>query len=158
MSRYSERYGRNSWQLCKTAFAIAVERAAKEAHRRHRRLRVLPERCNGDEDRLLKSYYEALKLEGMPFSSATSGKYAPLSAEQFRQILYEFRLKEKRSPMAQFADLYLWPIAMGGYQASDRTYARLMDDGKLIECILPFDARDALGTKYSCFDLAQRTP
>ena len=156
--RYSDRYGLQSWLLCKTAFAVAVERAAKEAFRRGRKLRVLPERCNPAEDRLLRSYYEGLRSAGMPFSGDTSGKYRPLAAEQFQLTLHEFRTKEKASPMAQFADLYLWPIAMGGYDASNRPYARLMKDGKLIECVLPAETRDALATKYSCFDLVQRAP
>jgi hypothetical protein len=154
--RYWDRYGRRSWHLCKTAFAVVVERAAKEAIRRGRKLRVLPEACNKPEDALVKSYYEGLKSGGMPFAAETSGKYGPLSAEEFRGTLYELRPKNKSSPMAQFADLYLWPMCMGGYHASNLPYSRLMSDGKLIECTLRPEERGALGTKYSCFDLVQR--
>jgi hypothetical protein len=154
-NRYQTRYGRESWRLCKTAFAIAVERAAKVAMRRCRKLRVLPERCNNADDRLLQSYYEDLRQQGMPFAGATSDRYGPLTVEQFRQTLHEFRLKAKSSPMAQLADLYLWPIAIGGYDVSNRTYTRLMKDGKLIECTLPEEAWGALATKYSCFDSRQ---
>src|SRR5579884_3595557 len=32
-ARYRQKYGRNQWQLCRTAFTIAVERAAKHARR-----------------------------------------------------------------------------------------------------------------------------
>jgi hypothetical protein len=156
--RYLELYGRKPWLLCKTVFAVAVERAAKEALRRGRKLRVLPEKCNKVEDQTLKSYYNDLRSTGMPFSFDTSGKYQPLTPEQFGRALHEFKPKEKTSPMAQFADLYLWPIAMGGYRASVRPYARLMNDGKLIECTLARDTWDALATKYSCFDLVQREP
>ena len=154
--RYFERYGRESWRLCKTAFAVVVERALKEALRRERKLRVLPERCNKPEDRHLKAYYEELRSSGMPFSAETSDKYKPLCAEVFRATLHEFRLKDKSSSMAQLADLYLWPICMGGYNVRVRPYERLMSDGKLIECTLPSDAFDVRGTKYSCFDLVRR--
>lgn len=156
--RYLGRYGRESWRLCKTAFAVAVERAAKAAIRRQRKLRVLPERCNKPEDQMLCSYYNGLRTVGMPFSTDTSSKYAPLTNKQLGETLYEFRLKAKTSPMSQFADLYLWPICMGGYHESNRTYARLMADGKLIECTLPREAWDSLGSKYSCFDLVERSP
>ena len=57
--------------------------------------------------------------------------------------------------MAQFADLYLWPICMGGYNANNRPYNRLKEDGKLIECIVPDEDWPMLATKYYCFD-AQR--
>lgn len=151
--RYLERYGRESWRLCKTAFAVAVERAAKEAIRRERKLRVFPEKCNKPEDSLLRSYYDDLRVSGMPFSADSSSKYAPLGAQQLRETLYELHFREKSSPMAQFADLYLWPICIGGYHAANRPYERLKDDSKLIECTLPEEAWPALGSKYSCFDL-----
>lgn len=156
--RYFEKYGRNPWSLCKTAFAVGVERAAKYARSQGSKLRVFPERCNKPEDDLLKSYYKALRETGMPFESGGAEHYAPLTAEEFRETLYDFKIKAKSSPMAQFADLYLWPMCMGGYRASTRPYARLMEDGKLIECHIPGEAWSALGTKYSCFDLVEREP
>lgn len=154
--RYSEKYQKSPWLLCKTAFSVAVERAAKYARSHNARLRVAPERTNGPEDAYLKSYYGSLKTDGMPFEASTSEKYRPLSPADFRETLYEFRPKFKSSPMAQMADLYLWPICMGGYHGSNRTYARLLEDGKLIECRLPEPDRPALATKYSCFDLVSR--
>lgn len=156
--RYREKYGDQRWMLCKTAFNIAVERAAKFARGLDYRLRVSPERCNKAEDRLLKGYYDTLKAEGMPFAAETSDKYGPLSAEQFRTTLYEFLPKFKTSPMAQLADLYLWPLCMGGYHASNRTYQRLLGDGKLIECGLPHGDWPFLATKYSCFEGVTRKP
>jgi hypothetical protein len=155
-ARYLDVYEQQPWLLCKTAFSVVVERAAKHARSLGRRLRVAPERCNKPEDALLKGYYELLRAKGPPFATESSEKYAPLAAEQFRETLFEFRPKAKSSPMAQLADLYLWPICMGGYHARNRTYARLIDDGKLIECRLPPQDWPTLGTKYSCFDLVQR--
>jgi hypothetical protein len=154
--RYREKYGDQRWMLCKTAFNIAVERAAKFARGIGYRLRVAPERCNKAEDGLLSRYYYDLKTVGMPFATSTSDKYGPLSAEQFGETLYEFKPKHKTSPMAQVADLYLWPLCMGGYHMTNRPYQRLLGDGKLIECSLPFPDWPKLGTKYSCFEGVER--
>ena len=154
--RYKAQYAADRWSLCKTAFNIAVERAAKYALDVDHRLRVSPERCNKSEDRTLRGYYDELKTKGMPFARDNSEKYGPLTPEQFRQTLYEFKPKYKSSPMAQFADLYLWPLCMGGYHASNRVYAKLKQDGKLIDCVVNADATGTLGTKYSCFDLVTR--
>ncbi|TCM78506.1 uncharacterized protein DUF3800 [Rhizobium sp. BK068] len=112
--RYLEQYKQNPWMLCKTAFTVVVERAAKYAIAQGMKLRVHPERCNKAEDANLEGYYKALKAEGMPFAKDNSDKYGPLTPEQLTQTLYEFKTKQKTSPMAQLADLYLWPICMGG--------------------------------------------
>jgi hypothetical protein len=151
--RYREKYGRQRWQLCKTAFSITVERAAKHARKQGCKLRVHVERGDKKTDRIVKAYYDNLKAEGMPFAGDTSGKYAPLTAEQFRETLYEFRTKKKSSPMAQLADLYLWPMAIGGYDKANRPYSRLISDKKLIDCQLQKEEIEHLGCKYSCFDL-----
>jgi Protein of unknown function (DUF3800) len=150
-ARYREKYGRQRWSLCKSAFTISVERAAKYARSLNSRLRVLPERCNKKEDRMLKTYYDGLKVAGQPFDFTTSEKYRPLTPEQFRETLLEFQPQVKTARMAQFADLYLWPMCMGGYNAENRPYKRLKEDGKLIECILPEADWPMLATKYYCF-------
>jgi hypothetical protein len=80
------------------------------------RLRIYPERCNKKEDGVLKGYYNELKTGGPPFDPTTSEKYRPLAAEEFNATLLEFLPKAKTSPMVQFADLYLWPMCMGGLQ------------------------------------------
>ena len=151
-ARYLEQYNNNPWMLCKTAFTIVVERAAKYALASDALLRVLPERCNKIEDRSLKQYYRDMREQGLPFDAGTSNKYAPLTNEELKKTLYDIKLKEKTSPMAQLADLYLWPICMGGYDKNNRPYRRLLEEGKLIECVLPEDAWPMQATKYSCFD------
>ncbi|RWB24410.1 MAG: DUF3800 domain-containing protein [Mesorhizobium sp.] len=155
-ARYLEMYQKHPWQLCKTAFSVVVERAVKFARSKELRLRIHPERCNKPEDACLKSYYDTLKAEGMPFAKDNSGKYAPLTPKEFNETLYEFQTKEKSSPMAQFADLYLWPICMGGYHAKNRPYRRLMEDKKLIECQLKEEDWPMLASKYSCFEGVER--
>jgi Protein of unknown function (DUF3800) len=154
-ARYREKYGRQRWSLCKSAFTISVERAAKYARSLDCRLRVLPERCNKKEDDVLKGYYNELKVSGPPFDPTTSEKYRPLVPEEFKQTLLEFLPKMKSSPMAQLADLFLWPICMGGYKADNRPYKRLKQDGKLIECGMLETDWPMLATKYYCFDPPQ---
>lgn len=151
-ARYAEKYIENRWMLCKTAFSVIVERAAKFAISQGYKLRVLPEKCNKPEDAALTAYYRELRIEGLPFDAKNSGKYAPLSKDQFAATLHDLRFKAKSSPMAQLADLYLWPVCMGGYHLGNRPYRRLLEDRKLIECLLPEADHATLGTKYSCFE------
>ncbi|MBS9719196.1 DUF3800 domain-containing protein [Tianweitania sp. BSSL-BM11] len=157
-ARYLALYEQQPWLLCKTAFSVVVERSAKRARDLGAKLRVRPERCNKPEDANLKAYYDALKTEGMPFGKDASGPYAPLSGADFRDLLYEFDLKRKTSPLSQLADLFLWPICMGGYHKSNRPYRRLMEDGKLIECHLGSADWPTLATKYSCFEGVEVKP
>jgi hypothetical protein len=152
-SRYLEKYGRNRWSLCKTAFAVAVERATKFAIRSGRRLRVLIERSDRKTDGWIRDYYEDLKVAGAPFADETSQKYAPLASEDFTKSLYELRLKNKSSPMIQIADLYLWPMCIGGYDPANRPLVRLKNDRRLIDCVLSEQAIGLEGIKYSCWDL-----
>jgi hypothetical protein len=70
--------------------------------------------------------------------------------------LYELKFKSKSSPMGQIADLFLWPIAVGGYDAECRPYQALKEAGRLIECHLNEAAHASCGTKYSCFELVER--
>ena len=138
--------------LCKTAFSVAVERAAKYARKHGCKLKVFVERCDKPSDRMIESYYDDLRAKGMPFAADTSEKYAPLSQAELHETLYEFRKKDKTSPPMQMADLYLWPMCIGGYHPENRPYARLKGDGKLIDCGLEAEAIPFLGIKYSCFE------
>ena len=155
--RYQEKYKQARWNLCKTAFTVCVERAAKYSLVNKCRLKVFPERCNQTEDSVLQSYYDGMRKDGMPFNASTSGQYGPLPQQQLQDILCGFKLKYKSSPMAQLADLYLWPMCMGGYDQKNRPYKRLLDDKKLIDCFLNEKDRALFGIKYSCWDLAEKT-
>lgn len=155
-ARYREQYGSHQWHLCQTAFSIAVERAAKFARDVDRKLRVLPERTSRvDDDRLIR-YYDALRTGGPPFAKTSSAQYSPLTATEFRETLYEIRFKTKASPMAQVADLYLWPIALAGYEPRNRAYIALQSSGRLIENHLSPSQIAEAGSKYSCFELVRR--
>jgi hypothetical protein len=155
-ARYRVKYGRQQWSLCKTAFSIVVERAAKFARRTGHKLRVLPERCSFDDDNRLLSHYNSLRNNGMPFDAGSSGKYSPLGADELRMSLYELKFKSKTSPLIQIADLYLWPMISERYQPGYRPYWELRGAGRLVECQLEAAELGECGSKYSCFELVDR--
>jgi hypothetical protein len=151
-ARYFEKYGSQRWLLCKSAFAIVLERSAKYARTKEAKLRVQIEQSDKFTDKTIKSYYDDIKAEGMPFAKDTSSKYKPANQSDLGSTLYEFRTKKKTSPLMQLADLFLWPLCMGGYNAECRPYARLVADKKVIDCVLEHQDLDGLGVKYYCFD------
>jgi hypothetical protein len=153
---YDSRYrhlGKAQWKLCKTAFPIVVERAAKFARRDGRKLRVYPERSIKADEELLHAYFDNLRVNGAPFTGGAAAAYAPLSALECADTLYELKFKRKSSPMIQVADLYLWPIALARYEPRNRAYLELQRRGRLIECALPKAEWESCGSKYSCFEL-----
>lgn len=151
--RYKSRYGAERWFMCKTAFSILAERAAKYAIRRGARLKIFYEECGKAEDRDLIKYMKELKSNGMPFDRGSSALYESLSPDQFRKtVIGEPRRLTKKSGIMQLADLYLYPIIKGGYDASYEPYKKLIGAGKLIDCTLEPTQVSALGIKYSCFD------
>jgi hypothetical protein len=52
--RYRERYGRDSWSLCRTAFSVLVERAAKYANAHGHKLKVFVEKADRVTDGWMK--------------------------------------------------------------------------------------------------------
>ena len=107
---------------------------------------------------MIRGYYDALRAGGHPFDHANAAKYAPLTADEFRETLYEFRTKEKSSPLMQIADIVLWPICIGGYDRSNFAYNVLREAGTLIDSRLNDDEREERGIKYSCWDLEPKKP
>jgi hypothetical protein len=156
--RYREVYPRKMWHLCRTVFSIVVERAVKFARDLGRPLRVFPEKTARDDEGRIKGYYADLITKGMPFNANTSGVYAPLGAQEFKESLIELRFKAKTSPPMQVADLYLWPVAMHRYGRGSRPYEKFSQAGTLIETRLTTDQIESRGTKYSCFELVDQTP
>ena len=152
-ARYREKYGRRQWHLCQTAFCIAVERAAKFARHHGCKLRVMPERsCRSDDQRLVK-YYEELRLSGPPFERGSSSAYAPLTAAELAQTLHEIRFKSKSSPLAQIADVFLWPLVLAAYGENNRACVALREAGRFIESRLTAEEIAVCGSKRSCFEL-----
>jgi hypothetical protein len=153
--RYREKYGRQTWMLCRTAFAVICERAAKHARKNGCKLRVYIEEGDKSADDKICEYYKSLRTEGMPFAVDRSAKYAPLSAPELADTLYDLDFRAKSSPLAQIADLYTYPIARGGYDPDYLPYTQLRERNKLIDSLLATEEVPHLGIKYSCFDLVE---
>lgn len=154
-ARYREKYGRQRWSLCKTAFSVISERAAKRAMLAGKRLRIFPERSDPDSERKLRGYYNDLREQGMPFHEGGDLKYGPLGQLDLEHTLREFRLKYKSSPPMQIGDLYLYPICRGAY-VNYNPLEILRANGKLIDQAIPEEQVAALGIKYSCFELVEK--
>ena len=121
----------------KTAFSILIERSAKYARSKKRRLRVFFEQSGKQEDRDIAEFMKELKNEGMPFDSDNAAAYRGLQADEFRDlVLGEPKRRTKKTPMLQNADLYLYPMAKAGYDASYKPYLALMESGRLIDSAL----------------------
>lgn len=149
--RYLQQYGPRRWSLCRTAFKIAVERAAKFARSEGARLRVYVEQSDKENERRLKQYFDSLRSDGLPFKEETSAKYGPLTAKDLKSTLLEFKVKTKGSIPMQIADLALWPVCKGKYQPDNVALIALTNAGKLLDARCTTD-NGLLGIKYSCFD------
>lgn len=152
-ARYRERYGRARWKLCKTAFHVVVERAAKYARSQGCKLRVYVERSSKSTDNRLRAYFNDMRDNGLPFDSQNSARYDPLRPEDFSQTLYEFRTKTKESELMQLADVALWPMCIGQYITEHRAYQAMVNAGVLINCKLVDERVELEGIKRSCFEL-----
>lgn len=146
------------WWMCKTAFAVVVERAAKFARKRDFRLRVYVEQGDPSADARIKDYYKELRATGLPFSTPNSAKYNPLTAEHFTQTLKELQFKPKDSALMQLADIALYPICRGKYEPSYTAWCIMQSNGVLIDSkVLPAEVPE-IGIKYSCWPAAPETP
>lgn len=150
--RYAALHEGNRWKLCKTTFAICLERGARMSVERQRKLKVFPEKCGPKEDRALEAYFAGLRNEGMPFNASTSAKYAPMTAGVLKSTLYDIKFKTKKWPLTQLADLLLFPMAVGGYEQNYIAYQLLVRDKMLVDCHLKPEDLPTRGIKYSCFD------
>jgi len=152
-ARYQEQYGQNRWRLCKTAYTIVVERAAKLARRVNRRLLVHVERGGKLEYQLLMQYHREMRQSGMYFDKMRSDKYAPLSTEELNStVIGKLNFVLKQHPMMQVADLLLYPIVRGRYQPSYRPYQHLVSSKRIVDSFLTATEIETMGIKYSCFD------
>lgn len=152
VSRYKEKYKERLWYMCKTTFAVLVERAAKYADKNTCKLEIIFEESGKNEDRDIVSYMKELKKIGNPFNPLTSQCYRPLSAGDFSRIVIgEPQRKTKSNHLLQIADLYLFPMVKGGYDPEYSPYRKLKASGKIIDCILSEKEFPYMSIKYSCF-------
>ena len=150
---YLEKYPDSKWQLCRSAFDIAVERAAKYARMKGLKLDVIYESDPAYND-LMKRYFKNLKVNGLAFSKESSAKYGPLTKEEFTEVLGTIEYKDKTSRMLQIADSYIYAIARGKYDRTFMLYRLLRDKRKLMNFALDGDNEKikAMGIKHYCFD------
>ncbi|MDE3808843.1 DUF3800 domain-containing protein [Sinorhizobium meliloti] len=139
------------WLLCRSAFDIVVERSAKFAISRERTLNIVFE-SNVAMNSVVEGYFENLRKNGLEFDGGNSGKYAPLLQEQFERTLTSIENRPKNNKLLQVADSYVYAIARRAYDRKFDIYRRLVDDNRIIDCLLSKDEANALGVKYYCFD------
>lgn len=153
VARYSQLYEGQPWRLCKTAFAILAERAAKYASRCGANLEIYFEQSGKQEDRDIQTYGRGLETEGMPFDGSASGVYDALQPDDFKAIVVgQPNRVTKKVPMIQIADLVLFPMVKFGYEPDYRPYAKLLEAKRIVDCHLKPEELPSLGVKYSCFD------
>jgi hypothetical protein len=151
--RYFDKYDANNrWLLCKTALSVLLERTVKYVGLQDGVVRVYAERTNEQIDRALEGYYKELRTNGMPFDGSAMTAYQPPDPAVFKATLYDFKVKDKSSPLMQLADLCLYPVCNGGYNKSGRDYKMLLDERKLIDTVLAPEHVRTMGIKYSCFE------
>jgi len=156
-ARYRSVYGRQRWSLCRTAFYLVTERAAKFARDNDARLRVFVEHCSNAANARAKAYYDELRKSGNPFNAVRSADYRPLSQREYKDTLFEFRIKTKDSESMQVADLVLHPLCVGGYDRDHRPYRFLLDKRKVVDCNYAGQESER-GVKYSCFERVPAAP
>lgn len=151
--RYNEKYEGKPWWMCKTVYAILIERVAKYVAEQSGILIVRFERTGKREDRAIIQYARDLKVRGMPFNIDTSKKYDILQPEDFRSvILGEPRRKLKENLFVQIADLYLYPMAKRKYDPMYNPWVLLYKNKKVIDALVSEREWSSKGIKYSCFD------
>lgn len=150
---YGSREGDAKWNLCRTAFNIVVERAAKIAHADGRRLRVKYEGSDPRADQALRNYWALLKAgNGLGFNAANAARYNPFPPETLAATLVDLERKDKRSKLMQLADTFALALSRGRYQPEFSTFAALKASGRLADDHVGVAQSATLGIKYSCFD------
>lgn len=152
LKRYLIKYGENTWEMMKTAFSIAVERAAKYAALKNGTLMVYFESAGKKEDTLLKQYFNELRSQGHPFDSSRASKYLPLSTSELSKLLRGIDSKKKSNSVMQLTDLCLYPVIQGKDQPKNKAFLALKNAKLLVDCYLEPNQLGDLRIKYYCFD------
>jgi len=148
---YLEKHPEPKWLLCRSAFDILIERAAKHAINNDRRLNIIFEGDVGIND-TIKEYFRRLKADGLEFDAANSAKYTPLPKEEFSKTLSTIEYKNKSSVMLQVADSYIYAISRNAYDKKFPIYRGLRDAKRIINFGVPQEHISAVGVKHYCFD------
>lgn len=151
--RYKGKYGDNRWALCKTAYAILIDRVVKYVKSKGGILHIRFEESGEKEDRSIIEYAKDMKVHGLPFDPVTSKKYGSLSPHDYRDVIVgRPKRKKKANSLLQIADLYLYPMAKRKYDPRYPPWLTLFSKGKVIDALISEQDYQTLGIKYSCFD------
>lgn len=140
------------WLLCRSAFDISVERAAKIARKDGRKLNIVFEQDAGINE-IIVGYFKSLKANGLGFNEARSDKYGPLTQAEFAETLSGIEYKPKSNSILQLADSYLYAMARHPYDKKFDVYCRLRDSRKTANTCLENDEIASMGIKHYCFEL-----
>ena len=141
----------DKWLLCRSAFDISVDRAAKIARREGRKLHIVFEQDPGIND-IMHGYFANLKEKGLAFDASNSGKYTPLSRDEFAETLGRIQHKPKSHSLLQIADSYIYAMARYRYDKKYPMYRHLRDHLRIADFALPNECLPHMGVKYYCFD------
>jgi hypothetical protein len=151
--RYGEMYGEKRWSLCKTAFSIVVERAAKIADENGRRLLVHVEWTGKKENQLIRQYHSDLLTRDSYFDASRSQKYLPMAKGEFGRILFkEPKFYTKANAAGQLSDMVVYPVVKGRYDPNYAPYREMKSAGRLIDALFDEAEAPSRGIKYSYFD------
>ncbi|MCT8970879.1 DUF3800 domain-containing protein [Microbaculum marinisediminis] len=153
---YLEEYN-DKWLLCRSAFDITVERAAKIARLEQRKLHVVFEQDPAVNE-IVTNYFRNLKSNGMGFSAKSSEKYNPLGVSDFQETLGRIQHKPKNHPLLQVADSYIYSISRWRYDKKFWLYRSLRDSRRIADFALSREHLPHLGIKYYCFDPKTKKP
>jgi len=148
---YLEQFNKESrWLLCRSAFDISVERAAKIARLDGRKLHVVFEHDPAMNEKV-KSYFRNLKENGLEFDTIRSSQYMPLTREQFLETLGRIDHKPKEHSVLQVADSYIYTMARYKYDKRFWLWRHLRDRRRIADFSVPTGMSPTLGVKYYCF-------
>ena len=139
------------WLLCRSAFDISIERAAKIAQKAGRKVNVVFEQDAG-MNQIMVGYFNNLKQNGLGFDETRSDKYSPLSKADFAATLSTVEYKPKSNSMLQIADSYLYAMARRPYDGNFDVAKRLRDARRTANTCLPSADVPSMGIKHYCFE------
>lgn len=147
---YLEKH-KDKWLLCRSAFDITVERAAKIARLEGRKLHIVFEQ-DAAVNEIVTGYFHNLQENGLGFDGKNSEKYKPLTKAEFGETLGRIQHKPKSHTLLQVADSYIYAMARHGYDKKFWIHRSLRDRKRLADFALAGEHLPQLGIKYYCFD------
>lgn len=151
INRFQQTYGLNTWEMMRSSFYILIERSAKYVQKQEGKLMVFYEEAGRVEDKKLKSYFNEIRSNGLPFNQSTSQKYNPCTTEVLSKILSGIEGKKKANPVMQIADYCLHPIADVKLHPTNRAYHAFKASNLIVDCIINPEEIGEIGVKYYCY-------